>query len=398
MRALSRPLTNVACMLFVVMCLMPERASAADAIPAFRPVVIDANVGKVCYAVTLADVDGDGRQDIVAVTENRVLWYQSPDWKPHVMIEDQTPPDNVCIAPYDIDGDGKVDFAVGAGWTKTGTLHWIRRGATLQDRWSVYSIGVEPSLHRARWADVLGTGRAQLVISPLNKSEGQGVRLMAFTIPADPVRDRWPSSVLNADLNRMHNHWHLTFDGDETVDTLTASQEGVTLVQRSGDQWKATRLADGAPGDEPVQRGAGEIKLGHLVGGTRFITTVEPMHGHSLVVYTAPPNADAGAMWQRHVVESGFQRGHALWTSDLDGDGSEEIVFGHSDTPKTFGVIVYKCTDKLGTAWQKSVVDSGGMATEDLVVADLTGDGRPDIVAGGRATHNVTLYVNTPTP
>jgi hypothetical protein len=33
------------------------------------------------------------------------------------------------------------------------------------------------------------------------------------------------------------------------------------------------------------------------------------------------------------------------------------------------------------------------VATEDLVVADLTGDGHPDIVAGGRATHNVKLYV-----
>ena len=35
------------------------------------------------------------------------------------------------------------------------------------------------------------------------------------------------------------------------------------------------------------------------------------------------------------------------------------------------------------------------VATEDLMVADLTGDGHPDIVAGGRATHNVKLYVNT---
>ena len=34
------------------------------------------------------------------------------------------------------------------------------------------------------------------------------------------------------------------------------------------------------------------------------------------------------------------------------------------------------------------------MATEDLFVLDLTGDGRPDILAGGRNTHNVKLYVN----
>ncbi len=59
-----------------------------DAFPSFEAKVIDPNIGKVCYAVTLADVDGDKKQDIVAVSENRVLWYQNPTWKPHVIIED----------------------------------------------------------------------------------------------------------------------------------------------------------------------------------------------------------------------------------------------------------------------------------------------------------------------
>jgi hypothetical protein len=31
---------------------------------------------------------------------------------------------------------------------------------------------------------------------------------------------------------------------------------------------------------------------------------------------------------------------------------------------------------------------------EDLVVADFNGDGRPDVAAGGRATHNVRIYWN----
>ena len=40
------------------------------------------------------------------------------------------------------------------------------------------------------------------------------------------------------------------------------------------------------------------------------------------------------------------------------------------------------------------MVDEGGMATEDLVVADLNGDKQPDIVASGRATRNVKIYWN----
>jgi len=365
-----------------------------DTFPKFRPQNIDSNVGKVCYAVTLADIDGDSKQDIVAVTESRVLWYQNPTWKPRVIIDGQTPRDNVCIAPLDIDRDGKVDFALGAGWTKSGTIHWLGRGTSLDEKWHVHSIGQERWLHRMRWADVLGKGRPQLVVSPLNATVGRGVRLTAFEIPADPVNDRWSPIVLNSELNRMHNHWHVDFDRDGVVDTLTASQEGVHLIRRSDDGWSKTKLGTGAKADERNRNGAGEIKTGRLKSGAVFITTVEPMHGHSLVAYTEPEKE--GSLWQRHIIDVGFERGHALWTADVDNDGSDEIIFGHSDTPDVPGVNIYDVRNAAGTKWKKHVIDAGGIATEDLMVADLTGDGRADIVAGGRATHNVKLYVNVP--
>ena len=55
---------------------------------------------------------------------------------------------------------------------------------------------------------------------------------------------------------------------------------------------------------------------------------------------------------------------------------------------------VYDALDDAGTRWQKHVIDDGGVAVEDAFAADLTGDGTIDLVAGGRATHNLKLYVN----
>jgi hypothetical protein len=367
---------------------------AEESFPRFVPQLLDGEIGKVCYAVTLADVDGDGKLDVVAVSENRVLWYQNPTWQKRVIIEDQTPLDNVCIDAHDINGDGQIDFALGAGWTRTGTIHWLSRGQSLEDRWNVHFIGEERWVHRMRFADVLGTGKPQLVISPLNATVGDGVRLTALQIPDDPVKQRWPATVIDGTLNRMHNHWYHGFDSDGPLDTLTASREGVHRIGRQGSGWSRTKLASGAVAPDPDQSGAGEIKTGRLKNGSLFLTTVEPMHGTALVVYL-PPNGDE-TLWQRRLIEDGFERGHALWTADLNGDGNDEIVFGHSDTPGTFGVIAYQCTDEVGQRWNKHVIDAGGMATEDLVVGDLTGDGRPDIVAGGRATRNVKLYINTP--
>ncbi|SFI81211.1 Repeat domain-containing protein [Planctomicrobium piriforme] len=369
-------------------------ATALKAEMRFTEQVIDPQIGKVCYAVTLADVNGDGRQDVVAVSENRVLWYENPSWSPRVIIADQTVTDNVCIAPYDIDGDGQIDFAVGAGWMgkNTGTIQWVRRGASLDEKWTVYPIGAEPSLHRMRFADVLGTGRPQLVISPLNASQGTGVRLMAFEIPRDPAKDRWPETVLNQDLNRMHNHWHVDFNGDGLTDTITSAREGVHLVAKDKEAFTATKLGVGATAADPNLNGAGEIKSGRLKNGGVFLTSVEPMHGTMLAVYLPPEKPDE--LWRRIVIDEGFKRGHALWTADMNGDGADEIIFGHSDTPTAFGVNVYTATSEDGSQWTKQVVDAGGMATEDLIVGDLNNDSKPDIIAGGRSTQNVKIYWN----
>jgi hypothetical protein len=348
--------------------------------------------------VTTADVDGDGDSDAVALTNNRVIWYEQPSWTPHVILQDQTPPDNVCFAAHDIDGDGQVDFAIGAGWTKTGTLHWISRPASGEGLWTVHAIGEETSVHRMRWADVLGTGRPQLVVSPLNASAGSGVRLLAFEIPRAPAVERWPATVLNAQLNRMHNHLHLDFDGAVPIDTITASREGLTLIRRHGDTWNSRLLSPGKTGQSDVNlNGAGEVRAGRLKNGRRWLAAVEPMHGDQLVVYPEPVGTsadDSSTPWPRSVIHEGFRRGHALWTADLNGDNSDELIFGHSDTPEKFGVEVWWNLDGNGQNWRQQVLDAGGMATEDLTVADLTGDGRPDILAGGRATGNVRLYIN----
>lgn len=376
--------------------LAPAFCTAAEPEIRFESRVLEANVGNVCYAVTAADVDGDKLPDVVAVTENRVVWFQNPTWKLRVIIENQTERDNVCIAPHDIDGDGQMDFALGAGWTKLGTLQWLSRGKSLEEKWHVHFINKEGWLHRVRWGDILGTGKPQLVISPLNKTTApQGVRLLAFEIPGQPKTDAWKATALDEQLNAMHNHWMGDFDGDGKTDVLVACMEGVFLFQKQADgTFLKTQLAQGEPGTPKAQvTGAGEIKVGKL-GSKRIIATVEPMHGHSVVVYTEP--AAGEKLWTRNVVDKTLKRGHAVGVADFDHDGRDEVVIGHSDLgtgiPQGPGVFLYTSAD--GGGWKKSIIDNGGMATEDLVIEDFNGDGRPDIAAGGRATHNVKLYLS----
>ena len=369
------PRLHRVCLSITVVVLGLSRA-AWGGVPAFEAKVIDPNIGAVCYAVTSADVNGDGKRDIVAVSENRVQWYEAPDWTKHVILENQTELDNVCIAAHDIDGDGKVDFALGAGWIKanTGTIQWITRGAKPDDKWSVHFIGKEVTTHRMSFADVLGKGTKQLVVSPLNRSTSPaGIRLMAFEIPAAPKTDRWAMTVMDESLNRMHNHTHVDWDGDGQFDTITASEEGVYLIQRKGTSFSKTKLGTGAAGNTPELRGAGEIRVGKLKSGARFLATVEPMHGTSVAIYTA--DAKGSLPMLRTVIEETLKQGHAAWPADLDGDGSDEIVVGHREAGtgaiKGPGLYVYSCDDEASHKWSKHVIDDGGVAVEDALAADF---------------------------
>jgi len=160
---------------------------------------------------------------------------------------------------------------------------------------------------------------------------------------------------------------------------LAASREGVSLLKRGAAKspaWSRTLIGEGSPG---------EIKMGRI-SGRRMLATVEPWHGTSVVIYAEQPG-----MWARTVIESQITGGHALGWGDFDGDGSDELAVGWRDQKP--GVAIYKI-DRQGALVSKLMVDDGGMATEDLVVADLNGDKRPDIVASGRATRNVRIYWN----
>lgn len=365
----------------------------------FEAQELDPAIAKVaCYAVSLADVNGDAKPDIVAVTENRVLWYENPTWKPRVIIEDQVERDHVCIAPFDIDGDGQVDFALGAGWTKIGTIYWLRRGASLDEKWQVFPIAKEVSTHRMRFGNVLGKDRPQLVVSPLNPSEDRpGVRMLAFEIPAQPQTERWPLTVMDGSLHRVHNHWHFDANGDNVDGTLTASQEGLNLLKHQGNGLFSKQLiGTGASGTKPEEMGAGEVKLGRLGAGKFFLATIEPMHGHSVAAYTGSLPLPEGQLADRHVLDDSFKQGHALGCADLDHDTVDEIVAGHRE-PNADGqvaVYFYRASNDAGTKWDRHALDLGGMAVEDLVTGDLNGDGYPEVIAGGRATHNLKIYWN----
>jgi hypothetical protein len=366
---------------------------ALQSLPGFKEQVVDPEVG-VGYALTVADINADGKPDLVVVTEipDQVVWYENPGWKRRTIVgaEIKLP---VCIQAFDADGDGRTELMLGADWqpsnTKTGGSVWLlKRPANLDDKWTPIKLDEQPTMHRMRVVD------GEFVCKSLHGKDAKPgeapAQMFILKKPADPFKDRWTRELVVDDVRITHNFWPVDMDGDGRQEILLAGLEGVFILKRGEGKWAKTKVSDG----DPVKKGAGEIKLGRLPGGKRYIATVEPWHGHSGVVYCEQEDGS----WKRQVLFENHKGGHAVWTADLTGTKTDSLVLGFRGVPegKKEECVVYVChpLDAKGDAWEKKVLDDKGLGCEDAVCADFDGDGRVDVAGVGRSTKNVKIYWN----
>ena len=431
---------------FLAFLTLAVTLHAAPPEPKFRAVTIDDKI-QIGYGVAVADVDGDGRPDILLADKKQFVWYQNPGqpppgaasfapsvWSKFVIAENLTEHDNVCLAAQDIDGDGKCEIAVGAEWNpgdtvNSGAVFYMIPPADRTQKWEPVKFpNVEPTTHRMKWMELptdAGEPRWGLVVVPLhgrgNKNgEGAPVKVLLYHKPAD-VRGEWRSEVVDESMHMTHNFEMEPRAADGHI--LLAGREGIAELQSQHGRWQRSVVSqnNGLP---QSTAGVGEVRYGLLPlpippssiklpdqpataqrtgsNGIRCVAAVEPMHGNSLVAYI--PSIDGiGVAMTRRVLTDQLIDGHALACGDLLGTGNGyQIVVGWRAMGKPdakVGVHLLTPLDSVGKDWRDSAVDDGGMACEDLVLADLNGDGKLDIVASGRATHNVKVYFNeTPRP
>src|SRR5690606_35153590 len=98
-------------MLYPSLVVVLGMASLIGREPQFSAETIDNRID-LGRDLTIGDVDGDGKPDIILVDSHRVVWYRNGDWKRFVLVDNLTNDGNACIAARDIDGDGKVEIAV----------------------------------------------------------------------------------------------------------------------------------------------------------------------------------------------------------------------------------------------------------------------------------------------
>jgi hypothetical protein len=367
---------------------------AAD-MPKFRHITIDAQV-KIGYGIAIADMNSDKKLDIILCDARNIAWYENPSWKKHIIVENLTQRDHVCIAVRDIDGDGRAEIAAGAQWnpaetsdtSKSGAVFYLIPPADRTQKWTPVQLEHEPTTHRMRWF-ATPTGRYDLVVLPLhgranNGGKGNGVRTLSYHVPPDP-KGVWSITLVDDHMHMSHNFDIAHWDSDTADEMLLSGVEGVFLLNPAKQGGWSRRQISNNP--------TGEVRQGTDPKGKPFVTSIEPMHGNQLSIYT---EAKGKKLWNRNVIDDSLDQGHALATGDFLGAGSDQIVVGWRGARRTgkVGVKLFYPTSEQQSEWKSLLIDDNEMATEDIRVADINDDGKPDIVAAGRATHNLKIYFN----
>jgi hypothetical protein len=341
------------------------------------------------YQVVLADMNKDGKPDIIALAQGlpELAWYENPGWQKHVIVSGVSSLINVAAA--DLDDDGIPELALAQGFTtnpktSAGIVSILTHAADPSAPWTVKEIDRVPTAHRLRWVDADGSGHKWLVNAPLVGPDAAAPDYKSpvtidFYRPPDFKRE----PLSDGFTGLLHGIEPVAWPGVKGQALLSAGFIGIHLHRYGGGRWSATELTKGDPAEWP-KSGTSDVALGRL-GTTRIIGTIEPWHGNEVVVYT-----EQGAAWSRAVVDEGIADGHAIVAFDADGDGRDELAVGQRGGERS--VMLYSA-GKDGV-WSKRAIDEGGMAGAGCAAGDLNGDKRPDLVCIGTATANLKWYEN----
>jgi len=328
------------------------------------------------------DVNNDGVLDLVS----GAWWYEGPSFKVKHKIgavkahDDYF--DDFSNIPLDINGDGYLDYITGGWWG--GSLRWRENPGDPQKEWPEHIFAATSSIETTRAWDVDNDGELEIVPNTpgaplmvyklLRDAQGRGTSQFAqYTVYSEKQGHGLGCGDIagNGRADFVMNHGWLEAPADPWRDAWSYHPFGFSLGSAS-----VPILVVDVNGD-----GLNDL----IVGGA---------HRYGLEWYEQR-RAGGETTWIRHDIDPDNSQYHDLIWVDLDGDGKPELVTGkryraHGDNdPGSFdpvGIYYFKWT---GETFVKQVIDYGEarLATGcgiTFAVADLNGDGRPDIVAPGK--------------
>ncbi|WP_417748539.1 alpha/beta fold hydrolase [Rosistilla oblonga] len=397
--------TWLAVVMLAAMCSLPARHALADT--PFRVHTLSSD--SEFSAATTIDIDGDGRLDVVS----GAFWYQAPNWDKHTlrdvaMIRGRF--DDYSNLAMDVDGDDDLDI-ISVNY-RSKSLYWCRNPgpAAMQEnpdlRWEQIEIDRPGSSETGRLVDIDGDGHLDILpsgttfaawyrLQPASQSESQtaaeDVSWQRHDLPAELIGHGVGAGDINGD-GRIDvvgpGGWALA-----PPDPLTGRwrwQPEFSLAQDCGLPILVHDVDADGDADLIWSRGHNygvywTEQVGESESSLQVMPGVELAELEPLI---------SSRKWITHAIDTSWSCAHTLILADIDGDGKDDLVAGkrfQGHDGKDPGEndplqIAWYRFDSNSRTWKKQIASVAADVGIDLdsVCADIDGDGDVDILAPSR--------------
>ncbi|MCK4284092.1 MAG: VCBS repeat-containing protein, partial [Candidatus Brocadiae bacterium] len=207
---------------------------------------------------------------------------------------------------------------------------------------------------------VLALAMAIVIVLPSASAKGMDAMFEHVIVDADGPEN--PHVKMVGDIN-----------GDGKDELVVASSAGGPLVWYDLADLSRHEIA-------PAGKWSCDARLIDMDGDGDLDLVISEWYAENRMEWFENPLPDAhpaAGHWKRH--EIGAPRAHDICVADMDGDGQLEIVTRQQDDPGA-EIVVWRRTGP--EEWERRVLKCP--AGEGLALCDLAGTGRLDIVIGGR--------------
>jgi hypothetical protein len=359
--------------------------------------------------VAVADVDGDGKKDILA----GALWFQAPEWKAHEIAapQDFVPhrgySDSFLCYTDELSGDGRPDYIV-VGFPGE-ALRIYENPGTTGAHWPQWEAAKSIANESPMYVDLSGDGRPELLcgsdpnkgiagrkeehwvgwFEPRGWKEPWAWRPVAG--PESPGGQRFSHGIGRGDVN-----------GDGRTDILIARGWYEAPADSSQVPWLLHAFPDGIR-DRP----SAQMYVLDIDGDEDGDVLASSAHDLGIWWYEQVRGADGAIGWKDHSVfaetlpePEWFTQTHSLVVADINGDGLQDFVTGkrwfahqgHDRDGRNPIVPIYwfelrrEGSGPRGGAarWVAHLIDDNCGVGTQFVVDDVNGDGKLDVVVSNK--------------